>query len=174
MGLNHPAFAQDDDVKARYVITVCNDFVVDLYKNGDKVPERLRHNANELFGAEVEKDDIKVSTGDWLVFHVVSNAIRWNGVYFFAAAGMREKDDFGFFTDYKSDDWSSCDNPSDVDQFISDKNYMSDAKVHRIPEENLWRDGIPRIKAYTGDSWPGTPLWGHIGSRSVWLKVIVN
>jgi len=38
-----------------------------------------------------ERTNIQVRHGDWLVFHVANNRLRWGGSYYFAAAGLFEK-----------------------------------------------------------------------------------
>lgn len=157
---------------ATSVVTVADDFVADVYYNGKQVRDSSRHLISDKFGAEAEKDAIIVSKGDWLVFHVVNFPIRWDGVCFFAAAGLLDEDHFGFVSDLNSQDWSFCDNPSDVNQFIRDEGYLCENKAQEIPHP--WRDGIPRMKEFAGSSWRGDSLWGRPGDHSVWLKIIIN
>jgi len=159
----------DQSVAANYVVTVADDFVVDIYQNGKVVPDSSRHMISETFGAMAERTDIEVHRGDWLVFHVVNNRLRWGGSYYFGAAGLFEKDESGFVSNLCSGDWSYCDNPSRARKFISKKDFMSNHAAQ--PISRAWGDGTRLMKQYAGDSWSGEPLWGC--SRDTWLKLIV-
>src|SRR3954469_20834310 len=61
------------------LFTVADDFIVDVYHNGVKVPDSKRTLLVERFGATAERIDIEVRRGDWLVFNVVNNRMRWGG-----------------------------------------------------------------------------------------------
>src|SRR5580658_8860309 len=76
------------NIRANYVVTVSNDFVVDVYQNGVRVPDNRRQLVNEIFGATAERINIQVQKGDWLVFNVVNDRMRWNGARSFMAAGI--------------------------------------------------------------------------------------
>jgi hypothetical protein len=170
---NAPADDNGDFVATR-VITVTDDFVTDVYLDGQKVPAESRHVLAEIFGALVEEDSLSVKKGDWLVFHVVNDSLRWNGSCYFGVAGLKDKNDFGFVSDFNSDCWSACDDVTQVSDFISHKDYLGDQKAEEIPAEHVWGDGTPRMKQYAGDSWNGTPLWGPYSSHSVWIKVVIK
>src|SRR3954468_24396185 len=79
-----------DGAVANYLVTVADDFVVEVYHNGQRVPDSARELILERFGATGEKINIAVKSGDWLVFHVVSNRLRWDGSKYFAVAGCFE------------------------------------------------------------------------------------
>jgi hypothetical protein len=159
----------DDDVVATSLVTVADDFIVDIYHDGRVVPDAHRHLLEETFGATTERIDLHVKRGDWIVFHVVNNRIRWDGVYYFAVAGLRGKDLFGFVSRAGSDDWSACDDPAKVADFISDKDYLNDSHVQRISRP--WKEGPAFMKQYAGSSWSGDAIWGQ--SRDTWLKVAI-
>src|SRR3954466_4145755 len=72
---------------ADYLITVADDFIVEVYHNGQRVPDSARELILERFGATGEKIKVPVKRGDWLVFHVVANRLRWDGSKYFAVAG---------------------------------------------------------------------------------------
>lgn len=164
------ARADEEDVVANYVITSADDFVIDVYHNGQPVPECRRHLLSERFGATSERIDLQVCRGDWIVFHVVSDPMRWGGVRYFAAAGLLDKNKFGFVSHPDSRNWSACDDPAHVGQFIRRKNFMNDHPAQRITA--LWQDGQGLMKQFAGDAWSGEPLWG--ASRDTWLKIIVE
>src|SRR3954464_3923074 len=65
------------EVRCKYLITVADDFVVEVYHNGKPVPDTERELLVERFGATAEKVQVAIRTGDWLVFHVVQNRLRW-------------------------------------------------------------------------------------------------
>jgi len=161
--------ADDRPVKANYVITVADDFLVDVYVNGTVVPDARRHMLAERFGATSERIDVELCSGDWIVFHVVNDRLRWNGSYYFAAAGVFDKGEFGFVSELGTDNWSACDNPAKANKFVAKKDFMSDKPVQKIT--NAWGDGQGLMKNFAGDSWNGDPIWGH--SRDTWLKYIV-
>lgn len=157
-------------VRAHYVVTVADDFVVEVYHNGIKVADERRHLLEERFGATVERIDVEVRKGDWLVFHVVNNRLRWGGVSYFGAAGCFARDEFGFVSDPSSGAWSACDSPRDVDRFISRRDYLRHQAAEAIA--NPWADGTPLMHAHAGPAWDGAPVWGT--ARSTWLKVVVE
>src|ERR1044072_1633950 len=70
---------QRGKVIADRLFTVADDFIVDVYHNGVKVPDSKRTLLNEVFGAAVERIDLEVRPGDWIVFNVVNNRMRWGG-----------------------------------------------------------------------------------------------
>jgi hypothetical protein len=72
--------APERAVAANYIITESDDFIVDIYHNGEVVPDSRRHMLSETFGATGERIDIQVHRGDWLVFHVVNDRFRWGGL----------------------------------------------------------------------------------------------
>lgn len=161
---------KNDLLRANYVITVADDFVVEVYHNGKSVPESKRAMLNERFGATMERIDEPIHKGDWLVFHVVNNRLRWGGAYYFAVAGCFAKDEFGFTSTLDDGNWSACDTPRDADRFISDRRFFRHHAARAISQP--WGDGINYMRTYAGNSWNGTPLWG--ASRSTWIKVIVE
>nr|MBA3312116.1 hypothetical protein [Planctomycetaceae bacterium] len=147
-----------------------DDFVVDVYHNGVKVPDEKRHLLEERFGATAERVDVEVRRGDWLVFHVVNNRLRWGGAKYFAVAGSFGRDEFGFASDLSSGAWSACDSPREADRFIGKRDYLRHraASAIAIP----WADGTPMMHAHAGPSWNGSPIWG--AAPSTWIKVAVD
>ena len=74
-------------VIADRLFTVADDFIVDVYHNGVKVPDAKRTLLHEVFGATAERIDIEVREGDWVVFNVVNNRLRWGGASYFGVTG---------------------------------------------------------------------------------------
>ena len=157
------------EVRAEEVITVADDFIVNIYHNGVRVPEEKRELLLDRFGATVERIDLNVRAGDWIVFHVVNNRLRWDGAYYFGVAGLFSRDHFGFVSELVSGNWSVCDDPAQVRQFITQKNYLRHNRA--VPVERPWHEGTELMKKYAGETWPGTPIWGR--ERSTWIKVAV-
>lgn len=157
-------------LRARYLITAADDFVVDVYLNGKAVPESRRHMIEEKFGATAERIDVEVHKGDWLVFNIVNNRLRWGGAYYFAVAGCFDKDEFGFVSQRDTGDWSVCDTPRDVDRFISQKTYFRHRPAMDLTQP--WAEGVNMMHNFAGNSWNGTPVWG--ATRNTWVKVIVE
>ncbi len=164
------AQAEKNPVRAKYLITTADDFIVDAYLNGKAIPQAKRELLVERFGATVEKINVEVRKGDWLVFNVVNNKMRWNANYYFAVAGCFAENEFGFVSQNTSDEWCVCDTPHDVDRFISDRKFFRHrpAQEVRIP----WADGDPLMKQFAGSQWKGQAVWG--ASRNTWVKMIVD
>lgn len=161
-----PSVEASGKVLATSVVLVADDFVVEIYHNGVKVPDEKRTMTDEAFGATAERVDVTVREGDWLVFNVVNNRMRWGGVKYFAAAGLNDVDEprVGFVS--KDDGrWSACDELMLVPRFIAEANYLSDQSAEVI--ESRWDGGDPRMNARV-DGWKGDPLWGK--SRNTWIK----
>jgi hypothetical protein len=159
----------DARVRAHQVVTVTDDFVVDVYHNGVRVPDPKRKLLLDRFGATVESMSLEVQRGDWLVFHVVNNRLRWDRAYFFGVAGVLAPGEFGFVSDLASGAWSVCDSPALADRFISDKRYLSDNRPASV--ERPWHEGKELMERYAGGAWPGEAIWGR--ERSTWVKIIV-
>ena len=156
-------------VRAHYVITATDDFIINVYQNGVLVPDSKRELVAEIFGATVERINIEVQKGDWLVFNVVSDRMRWGGAQSFIAAGVLATNKFGFVTTLSSGNWSVCDDFNSVSRFIAEKDYDHD---HRPISADHWEAGIKCLKQYAGDEWKGEPLWGW--SPNTWIKVNVK
>src|SRR5947207_11914800 len=86
-----PAPTRPGDLRASYLITVADDFVADAYRNGRPIPDAKRQLLEDRFGATVERINTEVRKGDWLVFNVVNDRLRWGGAYYFAVAGCFAK-----------------------------------------------------------------------------------
>ncbi len=156
-------------IRAKYLITVADDFIVDVYHNGKYVPDSKRTLLLERFGATVERIDVEVRGGDWLVFNVVNDRLRWGGAYYFAAAGCFAQGEFGFVSSTETGDWSACDDPKDADRFIAKKSFLRHRPARAVSRP--WHEGTPLMTAHAGAGWNGTPVWG--ASRNCWVKVIV-
>ena len=157
-------------VRAKYLISVADDFVVDVYLNGKVIPDASRHLLDDRFGATAERIDVTIRQGDWLVFNVVNNRLRWDGARYFGVAGCIAKDEFSFVSDPAGRNWSACDEPTDVPDFISDSIFGAHRRA--LPVDHEWQDGTPLMKRYAGSSWNGKALWGE--SRNTWIKVHVQ
>jgi hypothetical protein len=156
--------------RAHYLITVADDFVVEVYHNGRRVPDARRHLLLERFGATAERVDLEVRRGDWLVFNVVNNRLRWGGASYFAVAGCFARDEFGFVSRPGPGPWSACDRPGDVDRFLSDRGYLRDRPARAIGRP--WGEGDGLMRAFAGAGWKGAPLWGD--TPNTWIKVLVD
>jgi hypothetical protein len=154
-------------VIANFFYTVTDDFIVDVYQNGEKVSDSRRELTDEIFGATVEKINIEVREGDWLVFNVVNNRLRWGGASYFAVAGMKTGSGAGFVSDAGSQRWTYCDEPSQVNAFIADPSYLA-GQMPR-PPVSKWDQGDSRMNSLT-DGWKGSAIWGN--SWNTWIKYV--
>lgn len=157
-------------LRANYLITVADDFIVDIYLNGKPVADSQRTLLEERFGATVERIDAPVHRGDCLVFNVVNNRLRWGGCRYFAVAGCFAANEFGFVSDRASRQWSTCDRPSDVRRFIAQKSYLNRRAGQLV--DHPWSDGDALMRANAGTNWSGTPIWGS--ARNTWVKVVLE
>jgi len=167
-----PADAAEKDApqRARYLITVADDFVVDVYHNGKVIPEAKRTMLEEKFGATAERVDLEVHKGDWLVFNVVNNRLRWGGASYFGLAGCFAANEISFVSSPEGGQWSACDQPKDVERFIQERGYLRGRSAH--PIANPWDEGANMMRVYAGTQWSGAPIWGT--SRNTWLKLVVE
>src|SRR4051794_34206143 len=157
-GFSGDAPAQLPEASARVLastlITVADDFIVDVYHNGVKVPDDRRELVEEVHGATVERIRVDVRAGDWLVFNVVNNRMRWGGSSYFAVTG-RGDSGVAFTTELDSGRWSCCDDPAQVGQFIAEPDRFINHRV--LPISNPWGDG-DSLMARHADGWKGKPL----------------
>jgi Protein kinase domain len=157
---------------ANTIYAVVDDFIVDVYHNGQKIPDNQRQVANEVFGATSEKINTTVREGDWLVFNVVNNRLRWNGAYYFGVAGIREDNTIGFVSELESGRWSVCDNPGDAPKFIAQRDYLAANGAQAVGKP--WAHGDNMLKEFIRSSPPDglvTPpqaIWGT--NRNTWIK----
>ena len=155
-------------VIATQLFTVADDFIVDVYHNGVKVPDSRRTLLHEVFGATAERIDVEIREGDWVVFNVVNNRMRWGGCSYFAVTG-RGAAGVAFTTERDSGRWSCCDDTEKVSEFVGDREYL--ARNPAQPIANPWGDG-DRLMGQVADGWTGTPIWGT--SRNTWIKFVAR
>ncbi|HMJ64798.1 MAG TPA: serine/threonine-protein kinase, partial [Candidatus Binatia bacterium] len=152
-------------VLATTIYAAVDDFIVDIYHNGQKVADEKRQLINNVFGAVAEKTDVTVREGDWLVFNVVNNRLRWNGAYYFAVAGMTESNTIAFATDLTNGRWSVCDDPTEAARFIAKAEHL--AINPPKPIDRPWHYG-DTLMTSMAKGWQGQPIWGT--NRNTWIK----
>jgi hypothetical protein len=157
-----------NDLLATHLITVTDDFIVEAYKNGTRIQRSQRTLLNEIFGATAERISVDVRPGDWLVFHVVNNRLRWEGAKYFAVAGMLRENDYGFVSDPASEAWSVCDDPERVRDFIRRRD--EGTEIRASPIAKPWAEGDDHMRQNAGAGYPGKALWG--GGASTWIKFV--
>jgi hypothetical protein len=112
-----------------------------------------------------------LSAGDWLVFHVVNNRLRWNGCRFFGMAAMAA-DNEATIVSCKDGKWSYTDKPAEVPKFIAARDALRDHTVDVIPTEKTWDQGSTRLNDLCGGQWRGQPIWGD--APSTYLKLLID
>jgi hypothetical protein len=147
--------------------TVTDDFIVDVYHNGVKVADGRRTLLNEVFGATVERVDIELRPGDWLVFNVVNNRLRWDGCSYFGVTARGERG-VAFVTEPDTGRWSCCDDPDKVSQFLRDREYLTWDRAVTIAKP--WGEG-DGLMTQVANVWAGKPVWGR--GRNTWIKYVV-
>ena len=157
------------DKIADFICTVTDDFVIDIYVNGELVPAEKRKLTGETFGAQAEQIDVPIHRGDWVVFAVTNNRLRWGGSYFFGAAGMTKEKRLVFQSKLGDPRWTYTDDPASVLQFVRQRN------MRGRPVESpkvIWDRGQGQMKERTNNLWSGDPVWG--AARLSWIKFIVD
>lgn len=150
---------------ATCLLTVVDDFIVEVFHNGERVPDARRRLEAEIFGATIERIDVTLREGDWIVFNAVNNRLRWGGVCYFAVAGFDPRGAVRFTTELQSGRWSVCDQPGEAPQFIAAPDYLADNLAR--PVERRWTRGDDLIRGRVRN-WSGEPLWGT--NRNTWIK----
>jgi hypothetical protein len=153
---------------ATHLIAVADDFVVEAYKNGARIQDGRRKLLDEIHGATVERMNVEMRPGDWIVFHVVNNHLRWGGAKYFAVAGCLGSNEFGFVSDPASENWSVCDDPSRVRDFIRKRDEGTEIRAGAIAKP--WEEGDDHMRRHAGAGFPGKALWG--GGGSTWIKFV--
>jgi hypothetical protein len=157
-------------VVASAIQIVADDFVADIYHNGKLVPAESRTLQAEIFGAQVERVALTLKPGDWVVFNVVNNRLRWDGAYYFAAAAVDVDGLVVFASQTTGGEWSACDDVAQVARFISERDYLRDHKAQRVKKE--WDRGDREIHRVCPD-FTGEGVWGSPAARSTWIKFVV-
>ena len=156
------------EVRCAYLITVADDFIVEAYQNGKLIPHRKRKLLLDRFGATGERINVAVRAGDWLVFHVVQNPMRWGGSKYFGVAGCFAPNEFGFVSGPASPEWSVCDNPKAAARFIHRRNAGTKTRAQTIAKP--WGEGDHYLRQFAGEGFNGKALWG--GAPSTWIKFV--
>jgi hypothetical protein len=157
-------------VIADHIIAAVDDFIIDVYHNGERVPDTSRRLVDEIHGATIEQIDLEVRSGDWVVFNCANNRLRWGGQSLFIAAGiLNESGPPAFVTQADNGHWSACDDPAEVKKFIADRAHLADKSAK--PPETPWGEGIGRFNQHVPDS-GAQPIWGE--SRNTWIKFIAE
>ena len=151
------------------LVVVAKDFVLEVYKNGVRVPEEKRHLLLDRFGATAERIDHDLVPGDWLVFHVANNRLRHDGSKFFSISAPHGKEKHGIVTNPDSANWSICDDPVRSRDFIQQREEGTESRAMPISHE--WEEGMKYMREFAGDNFHGRPLWG--AAPSTWIKYIV-
>ena len=144
---------------------VAEDFVVDLWLSGHKVPLALRHAVVNRPGLTTEHVALDVRQGDWLVFSAVANLLRSGSDSYFAlrATDLRGEE---AFVSRRGPDWSACDEPGEVPAYLAQREVSGErpailAATPSIEAAGTWRSVL-------GSEFTGEPLWGK--EASTWLK----
>jgi hypothetical protein len=167
LGAPTPASAgASDAVVATSVLIAADDFVINVYHNGQPVSDSQFKLEGDIFGATVMRVQMDVRSGDWIVFEVANDRFRWNGSCGFAAAGLAPGGKVAFVSDTEGGHWSACDSSDKASHFISDADYLSDAGA-AVPA-NPWMRANDEMKSRC--RWNGKIIWGASDARHVWIK----
>ena len=123
----------------------------------------------DRFGSTVEKVDVEVKAGDWLVFHVAHNRLRHGGSKYFAVTGHLDDKRVGFVSKADSEDWSVCDNPGLVHDFIYFREAGTEARAIKIAQP--WGEGRKFMEKFAERRFRGDAIWGS--APSTWIKYVV-
>jgi len=151
------------EILATRLFIGADDFVVDVFLNGQRVPDTARQMTTEVYGAIGERTDITVRERDWVVFNVVNNRLRWGGAYYFGVAGVNDDGWVGINSE-ENEQWSVCEDPGLAPRFIAEPDFLATNYAQRIAEP--WNGGDAMIRK----NWAGEPIWGSPTNRNIWIK----
>lgn len=154
---------------ARQLTIVAKDFVTEIYHNGRRLKGGERELLDDIHGSTVERAEVDVKAGDWLVFHVAHNPLRHGGVKYFAVTGHLDDGRVGILSRADSEDWSACDNPELVNDFILSREAGTESRAIKIAKP--WDEGKKYMEKYTERRFCGDPIWG--AAPSTWIKYVV-
>jgi hypothetical protein len=126
---------------------------------------------DETYGAAAERVEVTMHDGDWIVFNVANNRMRWNGSHYFAAAGMMDEGSPSFWSESSSGRWVACEDPSEVRDFIARATTGLENKAVAITDQK-WGGGDERMEKFTG-GWKGEGIWSSGNARNIWVKYLV-
>lgn len=153
------------NLRSDALVIVAKDFVTEIYHNGRRLQRHERRMVLDRFGATAEKAELEVRPGDWLVFHVANNRLRHGGSKYFGVTGLLDGK-VAFVSQADSEDWSSCDSPGAVHDFIHFREAGTESRVVEIPKP--WFEGGKFMKKYSGHDFAGDAIWGT--TSSTWIK----
>lgn len=158
-------------IKARPVIATslllaADDFVMNVYLDGKKVPSSDYSLLDENFGAAFLRVRVAVHAGDWLVFNVANDRFRWGGSCGLAVAGLYHGRSV-FVSRAKSPRWRSCSKISHVPAFIAERRSYNGqpAVIPRVPYRWTWDSVNSKC-----DFKRGQVIWAGGNAANVWLK----
>lgn len=156
-------------VIADTLLIVADDFVTDIYQNGQRVPDAAYKLEGEIFGATVMRVRIEVHAGDSLVFNVANDRFRWGGSVGLSVAGLRGDDRSpAFVTEAESGNWSGCDALEQAPRFIKEPAYLHEKSA--VVPSKAWRGCTEQMKKRC--DWSGETLWADSPSRNVWIRYV--
>jgi outer membrane protein assembly factor BamB len=153
---------------ATKMTVVADDFVVNVWKNGEKVPDRNRVLLLEIHGASTECVHTDLRPGDWVVFHVVANRLRWGGSAYLGVFGVDSQGLQAFVSTTKGN-WSACDDIAKAKRFVLERDFGADILASKPAKP--WEGAAPIWKKQIGRDFPGEAVWGK--KSSTWIKFIV-
>jgi hypothetical protein len=156
-------------IVADSILIVADDFVTDIYLNGQRVPDGSCKLEGEIYGATVLRVTVDVHPGDSLVFNAANDRFRWGGSTGLSVAGMMgDSRTPAFVSEAQSGNWSGCSSLEEAPQFIEDPMYLHE-KPAVVPDKP-WK-GCTDQMAKRCD-WTGETLWASGDRRNVWIRYV--
>lgn len=148
------------------LLLAADDFVMNVYLDGKKIPSRYYSLLSENFGATFMRVRVAVHAGDWLVFNVANDRFRWGGSAGLAVAGLYHGQTV-FVSRANSPRWRSCSKISHVPAFIAQRESYNEqpAVIPRVPYD--WTRDSVKSKC---DFKRGQVIWASGNAVNVWLK----
>ncbi len=162
------ATVDKDQIVARLFL-VADDFVVDIWVNGKVLPDSQRKMLREIHGATGERVDTKLEKGDWIIFNVVNNRMRWGGCSYFGVHAVNGANET-LFSSLPNGKWYACDDPSKVKEFIARRDAGLDSPA--TSPARAWGGAGGVWKGMLKREFPGKPVWGK--RRNTWIKYVVR
>jgi outer membrane protein assembly factor BamB len=173
-GAPAPVIGTRGALVAKKVYIVVDDFVVDVWLNGVRVPDSARKPLDEIFGMLPEVIELDLHERDWIVFNVVNDRFRWGGAKYFGVCALDADGEIAFTTG-NDGTWSACDAPGAVPAFIASREVGMDRLATAFQGDatmdERWRNYFKRDDHPKPD-FTCVPVWGT--ERTTWIKHVVG
>ena len=161
--------ANPSAVVADSLLVVADDFVTDIYQNGQRVPDDAYKMEGEIYGATVMRVTIDVHPGDSLVFCAANDRFRWNGSTGLSVAGMLgDSRTPVFVSETQTGNWTGCNSLEQAVRFIKDPGYLRDSSL--VVPTKPWSGCKDQMNKRC--DWSGDTVWADGAAGTAWIRYV--